>query len=128
MSTPNYKKRSEEKRKRELIPLGDGTFGHDLGFGSIEKEKTVSDTEKQINTAARKLFRALCNDKDLPREGDDLLVDYIFPTREYRLGLAMELNETQRINAHNKAHFAIELLEDWIEQLDKADKTLPVNR
>jgi len=96
---------------------------HDLGLGSYGgSDKTIFRVRNDIHEGARLLFKALCDDKNLPDDGDDLLVDFIKPTREYRLGLAMELDKNQRTNMHNVLHCVIEAAEDMIEQLDKADK------
>lgn len=96
---------------------------HDLGLGSYgESHKSIHRVRNEIHEGIRLLFKALCDDKDLPNDQDDLIVDYIKPTREYRLGLAMEFDQAQRTNMHNKLHFVIAAAEDMIEQLDKADK------
>jgi len=103
-------------------PISDEKL-HDLGLGSYgDSHKTVNRIRNEIHEGIRLLFKALCDDKDLPNDGEDLLVDYIKPTREYRLGLAMEFDEAQRTNMHNKLHQVSEAIEDMIEQLDKADK------
>jgi hypothetical protein len=111
----------EPPQPKEPEPISEEKL-HDLGLGSYgESHKSVHRVRNEIHEGIRLLFKALCDDKDLPNDQDDLIVDYIKPTREYRLGLAMEFDQAQRTNMHNKLHFVITAAEDMIEQIDKAD-------
>lgn len=95
----------------------------DLGFtGYGEKGKTMFSILQEIKGGAEECFRGLCDDKTMPYADEDLLVDYIKPTREYRLNIALELNKSDRADLHNVMHNLIEAAEDMIEQIEKADK------
>jgi hypothetical protein len=112
----------EEIEEPEPEPLSDQEY-HDLGLATYgTSDKTMHTIRNDIHQHARMLFRSLCDDKEIPYQDEDLLVDYIKPTREYRLTIAYELDKSQRAHLHNVMHAVIEAAEDMIDQIDKADK------
>src|SRR4030095_9191 len=127
-SIDNFNKQTKnmeppEVKEREPEPMSDEELT-DLGVASYGgREKSIFDIKNEIWKGARILFSALCDEKEAPYTAEeDLLVDYIKPTREYRLTLAYELDKSQRANIHNLLHSVIEASEDMIDQIDKADK------
>ena len=75
-----------------------------------------------ISESAYKLFAVLTNNKSPPNDTDDLIVDYIKPSREFRRGLMLEVGEDRRIAIHNALHYASVAIEDMIEIIDEIDK------
>src|SRR5580765_2478708 len=95
---------------------------HGIGLGKYgESGKTYFGILQEIHEGANSCFKNLCDGKPMPSIDEDLLVDYIRPTREYRLGLAMEIDKSERVNLHNLMHNLIEAAEDMITQIAKAD-------
>src|SRR5580765_34370 len=95
---------------------------HGIGLGKYgESGKTYFGILQEIHEGANRCFKNLCDGKPMPSIDEDLLVDYIRPTREYRLGLAMEIDKSERVNLHNLMHNLIEAAEDMITQIAKAD-------
>lgn len=114
---PEPKERSSysEELDEKLTDIGLGSYG--------EGGKTIFGIRGDIHQGARICFRALCDDKEIPYGADeDVLVDYIKPTREYRLNIALESSESERADLHNIMHNLILAAEDMITQIDKADK------
>ena len=95
---------------------------HGIGLGKYgESGKTYFGILQEIHEGANRCFKNLCDGKPMPSIDEDLLVDYIRPTREYRLGLAMEIDKSERVNLHNLMHNLIEAAEDMITQIAKTD-------
>ncbi len=113
--------KSYEGEDLDLEPISDKKLV-DLGIASLgEHNKSIRRIRN--DKAARLMFKVLCNDKNLPDErAEDLINDFIKPTREFRLTVALELDELQSVHIHNVLHYAIEAAEDMIEQIEKADK------
>ena len=68
-----------------------------------------------ISEYAYKLFAALTNNDSPPNESDDLIVDYIKPSREFRKGLMLEVDSHRRTAIHNVLHYASVAIEAMIE-------------
>jgi len=97
---------------------------HEMGLGKFAgSDKPMFSIVREIHTSAGQLFKILSNGKYSPTSAtEDLLVDYIKPTREYRLSIALELSKKERAVLHNQLVNVIEIAEDMVEQIDKADK------
>jgi len=93
---------------------------HKFGGG----QKSLLTMGGDFHTSTNKLFRVLCDDKYLPDNTSEekFTTEYLRPTREYRLGWVIELEERERTYMHNRARCLMAVLEDLIDQIDKADK------
>jgi hypothetical protein len=112
-----------QPKERESEPVNDEEL-HDMGMGSYgEGDNTIYGIRRDAHQYGRMFFKTLCDDNEPPVSVDeDLVRDYIKPTREFRLNVAFESNETERASLHNLMHNIIEIAEDMIDQIDKADK------
>jgi hypothetical protein len=103
-----------EDMDAKLTELGMGRFG--------SQGKTLRSVLGDINHGLAGTFKALTETKDMPTETDDLLVDFIRPTREFRKSLALELEHKHRTQLHNWCHYASVVIEDMIEQIKVAEE------
>lgn len=89
---------------------------HELGAAPYgETGRSTSALTGDISEHAYKLFAALTNNKNPPTSSDDLLVDYIRPSREFRHGLMLEVDHRRRVEIHNVLHYVSVALEDMID-------------
>jgi hypothetical protein len=96
---------------------------HRLGLAEYGNTgKTVFELTGDISEHAYDLFAALTNIKSPPNPSDDLLVDYIRPSREFRKGLMLEVDESTRTEIHNALHYASVALKDMIEIIREIDE------
>ena len=83
-----------------------------------EEEKTIKYTTIVYRT--RELIKALTNRKYTPTQ--DVLFDLIRPTREFRKGLYLELNETERAYLWNYLGMVYYVIDDMIDIMDELEK------
>lgn len=108
--------------EEESTGLSDETM-HELGVAPYgETGKSTRDLTGDISLHAYKLFAALTNNTSPPNTSDDLLVDYIRPSREFRRGLMLEVGSNRRAAIHNALHYASVAIEDMIEIIDEIDR------
>jgi hypothetical protein len=115
----------KESPQEESEPVNDEEL-HDRGMGSYGGDgggKTVFGIRNDIHQNGRMFFKTLCDGNEPPVSADeDLFRDYIKPTRDFRSTIAFESDQTERASLHNLMHNIIEIAEDMIDQIDKADK------
>jgi hypothetical protein len=88
---------------------------HELGIAKFgESDKSIREIKGDITEAAAQLFKALTQKDDMPDESEDLIVDYIKPTREFRRSLSLELDETSRTTIYNWLHYTSAAIEDML--------------
>jgi hypothetical protein len=85
---------------------------------SEEEEKAIKYTTIIYRT--RELIKALTNRKYTPTQ--DVLFDLIRPTREFRKGLYLELNETERAYLWNYLGMVYYVIDDMIDIMDELEK------
>jgi len=85
---------------------------------SEEEEKAIKYTTIIYRT--RGLIKALTNRKYTPTQ--DVLFDLIRPTREFRKGLYLELNETERAYLWNYLGMVYYVIDDMIDIMDELEK------
>ena len=114
---PEEEESEEDKEKwnETMQELGVAEYG--------ETGKSTRDLTGAISLHAYKLFAALTNIKNPPTSSDDLLVDYIRPSREFRKGLMLEVDARRRASIHNALHYVSVALEDMIETINEIDKS-----
>lgn len=111
-----------EPKTREVDEKFDETM-HELGVAEYgETGKSTRDLTGDISEHAYKLFAALTNNNSPPNTSDDLLVDYIRPSREFRKGLMLEVDSHRRAAIHNALHYVSVAIEDMIEVIDEIDR------
>ncbi len=118
--TPREKPEDEEfeiseEMDAKLSEMGMGRFG--------SQGKTLSTVLGDINEGLARAFKSLTEARYMPTEDEDLIVDYIKPTREFRKSLALELDDKPRTYLHNWLHYTIVVAEDMIEQINAAEKS-----
>ena len=82
------------------------------------EEKAIKYTTIIYRT--RELIKALTNRKYTPTQ--DVLFDLIRPTREFRKGLYLELNETERAYLWNYLGMVYYVIDDMIDIMDELEK------
>jgi hypothetical protein len=88
---------------------------HELGLAKFgETKKSLRELKGRIYESADYIFKALTDKDSPPDESDDLMVDYIKPTREFRRSLILELDEGDRTLIYNKLHYASVAIEDML--------------
>jgi hypothetical protein len=85
---------------------------------SEEEEKAIKYTTIIYRT--RELIKALTNRKYTPTQ--DVLFDLIRPTREFRKGLYLELNETERAYLWNYLGMVYYVIDDMSDIMDELEK------
>jgi hypothetical protein len=85
---------------------------------SEEEENAIKYTTIIYRT--RELIKALTNRKYTPTQ--DVLFDLIRPTREFRKGLYLELNETERAYLWNYLGMVYYVIDDMIDIMDELEK------
>jgi hypothetical protein len=103
-----------EEMDSKLAEIGMGRFG--------SQGKTLYSVLAEINGGLARVFKGLTEAKVMPTVEDDLLVDFIRPTREFRKSLALELDSRHRTTLHNWCHYASVVIEDMIEQIKAAEE------
>jgi len=104
-----------EPKQKEITEEADQQM-HELGIAKFgESDKSVRELKGDITEAAAQLFKALTQKDDMPDESDDLIVDYIKPTREFRRSLSLELDETARTTIYNWLHYTNAAIEDMMQ-------------
>jgi putative lipoic acid-binding regulatory protein len=118
---PEPKGRKEE----EFTPVSEEVDAemHELGIGKFGNTgKSLRELKGDILGRSADLFEALTQ-KHIPYDdNEDLLVDYIKPTREFRRGLILELDETDRTSVHNWLHYTSVAIEDMLEIIKEAEE------
>jgi hypothetical protein len=66
------------------------------------------------------LWKRLTNRENMPRLTEDLILEHIKPTREYRK-FVYELDKTQKAELRNWVYYVIKAAEDLLEIIDDAD-------
>src|SRR5437867_4231124 len=84
----------------------------------FSEEKAIKYTTIVYRT--RELIKALTNRKYTPTQ--DVLFDLIRPTREFRKGLYLELNETERAYLWNYLGMVYYVIDDMIDIMDELEK------
>lgn len=74
-----------------------------------------------IREACHDLWTALTNKKNMPHPDEDLIVDHIKPTREYRK-FVYELDENEKTGLHNWLTFTEAAISDMLEIIAEADE------
>ncbi|HEX7178371.1 MAG TPA: hypothetical protein VF220_01510 [Nitrososphaeraceae archaeon] len=75
-----------------------------------------------ISESGYKLIAALSNNSSPPiSEEDDMMVDYIRPSKEFRKGLFLEADKRKRVEMHNLLHNVILIAENTIEIINEID-------
>jgi hypothetical protein len=85
---------------------------------SEEEENAIKYTTIIYRT--RELIKALTNRKYTPTQ--DVLFDLIRPTREFRKGLYLELNQTERAYLWNYLGMVYYVIDDMIDIMDELEK------
>jgi hypothetical protein len=85
---------------------------------SEEEENAIKYTTIIYRT--RELIKALTNRKYTPTQ--DVLFELIRPTREFRKGLYLELNETERAYLWNYLGMVYYVIDDMIDIMDELEK------
>jgi len=111
---PKPEPKETEINDEQLADIGVGSYGGN--------ERTTFGQNNDVHEAARRLFKALSDIEPPVDASEDLFNDYIKPTREFRTSLAHELKKRERTDMHNLLHSVIEVSEDMIKELAKADK------
>lgn len=111
---PEPREQVEPVSDEELTDLGLASYG--------SSDRTMHSIRNGIHEHARRLFAELCDGKEIPFADEDLIVDFIKPTREYRSTIAYELDKPQRAHLHNVMVAVSEACQDMIDQIDKADR------
>ena len=85
-----------------------------------EKGKTVMEQVQEIRGGAFRLFSGLTEKTRFPSFHDeDLILDYIKPTREFRRSLVSEMDESQRIDMYNNLGAVDAVVQDMLEILEQ---------
>lgn len=74
-----------------------------------------------IRDGCRELFFALTDRNYMPNEGEDLLLDHIKPTREYRKFIH-ELDEREQVGMYNWLVYTEAAIKDMLNMLDEVRK------
>lgn len=123
----NFMKQSDITISEPKIPEPKETFTklddeeHDKELHSLQMDK-FGDTGKSIRELygdithyANGLFKVM-TEKEMPyADNEDLVLDYIKPSREYWRSLMLEFDETKRTRTHNELSFIAELIEDRLQ-------------
>lgn len=105
---------TDEEFNQTMQGLGVAPYG--------ETGKSTMELTGAISEHAYKLFAALTNNDSPPNESDDLLVDYIKRSREFRKGLMLEVDKDRRTAIHNALHYVSVAIDDMIEIINDIDK------
>jgi len=84
-----------------------------------QKGKTVLGQLGAINGGMQELFKALTESEHLPYDNEDLIVDYIKKTRDFRKNLILELDENDRKRLHNRLNAVEAVVQDTLDLLEK---------
>lgn len=87
-----------------------------------EKGKTVSEQLREIRAAAITLFQRLTEKRYMPAQDDDIILDFIKPTREFRKGLILELDEHAKAHLYNDLGAVDAAVQDMLEILEQNKK------
>jgi hypothetical protein len=83
-----------------------------------EKGKTISQLKGNITYHTARLFEALTESDHLPFDSEDLTVDYIKPTRQFRKSLVLELDEQGRKTVWNALGAVEAAIQDTLDILE----------
>lgn len=119
LPNPPEPKQIEEK----YTPLDDEE--HDKELHSLQMDKfgttgkSIRELYGDITHYANGLFKTM-TEKEMPyADNEDLIVDYIKPSREYWRSLMLEFDETKRTRTHNELSFLAELIEDRLQIINE---------
>jgi hypothetical protein len=87
-----------------------------------EKGKTASYMKGNITYHSARLFEALTEIDHLPYKDEDLTVEYIKPTRDYRKNLILELDEQSRKTVWNSLGSVEAAIQDMLDLLEEEMK------
>lgn len=97
--------------------------GQIIGWAESQKlgdsEKTTLSKMGDLRDACRQLWKALTDKEVMPHRHEDLVVDHIKPTREYRK-FVYELDDVQRQDLSEWLHYLTVAIDDMQEILEKA--------
>lgn len=82
----------------------------------------ISHYEFQINYHSGEVSHYLSNIRNLPTATDDVEVDFIRKSREFRKMLISELSSTSRAGIHSRLNYLSKLIEETLEEIEKAQK------
>lgn len=109
---------SEPSYEGEELDLEGGQRFTALG----EKGKTPSYMKGNITYHSARLFEALTEIDHLPYKDEDLIVEYIKPTRQYRKSLILELDEQSRKTVWNSLGSVEAVIQDMLDLLEEEMK------
>ena len=58
--------------------------------------------------------------KDIPHLVDDLVLDYLKPSREFRSGVFYEVDNNMRVSLYNVLTYVRDAIDDTLQLLDKS--------
>ena len=85
-------------------------------------QKSIMSLQSDMFTSGDRLFKTLANNKPLNTTGRNDIDADVKDTREWRLGLFLEMTKSERSVVSNIANSLIAVLNDTIDQIEKADK------
>ena len=83
------------------------------------KGKTVSEQLREVRAAAITLFQRLTEKQYMPGQDDDLVLDFIKPTREFRKALVLELDEHTKAHLYNDLGAVDAVVQDMLEIIEQ---------
>lgn len=87
-----------------------------------EKGKLISQQKGDITYHTARLFEALTEIDHLPHKDEDLILDYVKPTRQYRKSLILELDEQSRKTVWNALGAVEAVIQDTLDLLEEEQK------
>lgn len=87
-----------------------------------DKGKTLLTKYGDITRPIAELFSGLTEHEYMPHVDEDVILDHIKPTREYRRGIVLELDEEKRTTLHNWLAWVDLAIHDMLALIQEADK------
>lgn len=102
----------------------DSSGGHAVDFkgGRGSDDIDIRHYEFQINYHCSNLCHYLTNISEMPEPTDDVEVDFIRKSRDFRKMLVSELEPMNRAGIHKRLNYLSALIEETMEEIEKADK------
>lgn len=100
------------------LPEGHEHIG---SWNNPETERTELTKMGNIRDACRQLWTALTDKQNMPHKDEDLIVDHIKPTREYRK-FVYGLTKDNLHGLHDWLSYTIVAAQDMLETIEEADK------
>lgn len=124
-----FKKHPEDNIERiveqaEMGLLEDEDRGHAIDFHDSLGERgfDISGYEYGINEHSGLLCFYLSDIRKMPEPTDDVEVDFIRKTREFRKTLVSELDPMHRAGIHKRLNYLSALIEETMEEIEKVEK------